>query len=62
MILLEYGVKRNMLRILSHFLLLQKEMKNYLSIYNFELKLLKKLYEYLYQQLFNIKIFLFSPI
>ena len=37
-------------------------MKNYLSIYNFELKLLKKLYEYLYQQLFNIKIFLFSPI
>ena len=36
-------------------------MKNYLSIYNLELKLLKKLYEYLYQQLFNIKIFLFSP-
>ncbi len=37
-------------------------MKNFFSPHNFELKVLRKRYEYIYQQLFNLKIFLLSPI
>ena len=37
-------------------------MRNFFSPYNFELKVLRKIYDYIYQQLFNFKIYFLSPI